>query len=83
MSTIRVRPYENWYPQQHSAWRIRAGGGQVSSLGALEEHIARLYLVQLLRAVQCLHMNGVLHGDLNSATAHVDTAGNVAVRDYG
>ena len=55
----------------------------MSSLGALEEHIARLYLVQLLRAVQCLHMNGVLHGDLNSATAHVDTEGNVAVRDYG
>jgi len=66
--------------EYHSGPTIRK---LVSSLGALEEHIARLYLVQLLRAVQCLHMNGVLHGDLNSATAHVDTAGNVAVRDYG
>lgn len=69
---------------------------QASSFGPLEEHIAWLYLIQLVRMVchhvecspnsvqvSCLHHNGVLHGDLISSNVHLDMEGNLALRDFG
>ena len=56
---------------------------QAASFGALEQHIARLYLIQLVRAVQAMHHNGVLHGNLSGTKVHLDMEGNLAIRDYG
>ncbi|XP_021926126.1 serine/threonine-protein kinase AtPK2/AtPK19-like isoform X2 [Zootermopsis nevadensis] len=49
----------------------------------LPEQDARLYLAEIVVAVENLHQTGVIHRDLKPSNILVDSRGHIAVTDYG
>ncbi|KDR23816.1 serine/threonine-protein kinase AtPK2/AtPK19-like isoform X2 [Zootermopsis nevadensis] len=49
----------------------------------LTENATRLYIAEIVMAVQHLHRIGVIHRDLKPANIVIDSRGHIAVTDYG
>ena len=63
-----------------------AGGELFNALrkrGLLQEDAARIYLGQLVLALEHMHAEGVLHRDLKPENVLLDVEGHVAITDFG
>ena len=62
-------------------------GGDFSSLlemyGCLDEEIARIYLTQIVLALEYLHSNGIIHRDLKPENILIDAEGKIKLTDFG
>lgn len=62
-------------------------GGSIArllyNLGALPETTVRAYLIQILKGLDYLHNNGIVHRDLKGANILLDSKGNVKLSDFG
>jgi hypothetical protein len=62
-------------------------GGSIArllyNLGALPEVTVRAYLIQILKGLDYLHNNGVIHRDLKGANILLDSKGKVKLSDFG
>eukprot|EP00808_Paulinella_micropora_P021792 g56479.t1 len=63
-------------------------GGSLSSMvsrfgGQLPERLCRLYIVQVLRGLEYLHQQGVIHRDIKGANILSDKSGVVKLADFG
>jgi serine/threonine protein kinase len=55
----------------------------VYNLGALPEITVRAYLIQILKGLDYLHNNGVIHRDIKGANILLDSKGKVKLSDFG
>eukprot|EP00698_Gefionella_okellyi_P011746 TRINITY_DN3121_c0_g1_i2.p1 TRINITY_DN3121_c0_g1~~TRINITY_DN3121_c0_g1_i2.p1 ORF type:complete len:322 (+),score=39.11 TRINITY_DN3121_c0_g1_i2:51-1016(+) len=64
-----------------------ANGGDVASLletmGGLAEDHSRVYLAELVLALECLHGHNVVHRDLKPANLLIDKSGHILLADFG
>jgi serine/threonine protein kinase len=63
-----------------------AGGEMFNTLrkhGLLQEDAARVYLGQLVLALEHMHSEGVIHRDIKPENILLDSEGHVAVTDFG
>lgn len=51
--------------------------------GALEEHVAKFYLAELLLAIETLHKKNIIHRDLKPENILLDHLGHVKLADFG
>lgn len=62
-------------------------GGSIArllyNLGALPETTVRAYLIQILKGLDYLHNNGIVHRDLKGANILLDSKGKVKLSDFG
>ena len=62
-------------------------GGSIAkllyNLGALPEITVRAYLIQILKGLDYLHNNGVIHRDIKGANILLDSKGKVKLSDFG
>eukprot|EP00457_Paulinella_chromatophora_P000887 gb/GEZN01000888.1/.p1 GENE.gb/GEZN01000888.1/~~gb/GEZN01000888.1/.p1 ORF type:complete len:1118 (-),score=151.66 gb/GEZN01000888.1/:33-3386(-) len=63
-------------------------GGPLSSLvsrfgGQLPERLCRIYIAQVLRGLEYLHQQGVIHRDIKGANILSDKSGVVKLADFG
>ena len=62
-------------------------GGSIArllyNLGALPEVTVRAYLIQILKGLDYLHNNGVIHRDIKGANILLDSKGKVKLSDFG
>ena len=62
-------------------------GGSLSNLcerfGRISENVTRIFMHQILQAVQYLHQNGVIHRDIKGANVLVDSDGSIRLADFG
>ena len=66
--------------------QLMSGGdlyGLLKRRGPLNEPETRFYMAEILTALQALHLNNILHRDLNPANIMVDHAGHIAIVDFG
>jgi serine/threonine protein kinase len=63
------------------------GGGDMRDLiqkkGKLSEADARVYLAQMILAVEELHKNGIIHRDIKPDNILIDEHGNACLTDFG
>ena len=55
----------------------------ISGLGALPEHLVKMYLKDILTGLKYLHERGVVHRDLKGANLLLDEEGRVHLADFG
>ncbi|OMJ94223.1 hypothetical protein SteCoe_2711 [Stentor coeruleus] len=53
------------------------------NLGALSEVTVRAYLIQILKGLEYLHGNGVIHRDIKGANILLDSKGIIKLSDFG
>lgn len=53
------------------------------NLGALSEITVRAYMIQILKGLDYLHTNGVIHRDIKGANILLDSKGMVKLSDFG
>ncbi|KAJ8442742.1 hypothetical protein Cgig2_011012 [Carnegiea gigantea] len=62
-------------------------GGSIASLlgkfGSFPESVIRMYTGQLLRGLEYLHRNGIMHRDIKGANILVDNRGCIKLADFG
>ncbi|MCO5590646.1 hypothetical protein L7F22_044619 [Adiantum nelumboides] len=62
-------------------------GGSIASLlgkfGSFPEPVIRMYVRQLLRGLEYLHRNGIMHRDIKGANILVDNKGRIKLADFG
>ncbi|XP_010272040.1 PREDICTED: mitogen-activated protein kinase kinase kinase NPK1-like isoform X2 [Nelumbo nucifera] len=62
-------------------------GGSISSLlgkfGSFPEPVIRMYTKQLLKGLEYLHRNGIIHRDIKGANILVDNKGCIKLADFG
>lgn len=61
-------------------------GGSLQNIlkyfGTFKEKLAKIYVLQILDGLCCLHGNGFLHGDLKLSNILVDDVGVVKLADF-
>lgn len=55
----------------------------ISRFGPLPERVVKIYLRQVVKGLEYLHANGVVHRDLKCANILVDGEGEVKLADFG
>jgi microtubule-associated serine/threonine kinase len=64
-----------------------APGGDLASLlrslGALEEHVARQYVSEIILALEYCHAQGIIHRDLKPDNVLISSDGHVKLTDFG
>jgi len=50
---------------------------------SFDENRARLYIAELVLAVECLHLNHVIYRDLKPENILIDADGHLKVSDFG
>eukprot|EP01135_Chromosphaera_perkinsii_P001827 Nk52_evm6s211 gene=Nk52_evmTU6s211 len=62
-------------------------GGSLTSLisrfHGISENVTRIFMKQILEAVQYLHANGVIHRDIKGGNVLVDSDGSIRLADFG
>ncbi|KAH0791648.1 AGC family protein kinase [Histomonas meleagridis] len=55
----------------------------LNNIGSLDETNARIYTVQIVKALQCLHDNGIVHRDLKPDNILITKEGKLKLTDFG
>jgi serine/threonine protein kinase len=56
---------------------------KIKDTGPIYEEFAKLYLVQILKGLEYLHVKEIMHRDLKCANILCDSQGNVKLTDFG
>lgn len=63
------------------------GGGDMRALitrkGRLQEDEVRIYLAEMILAVEELHRNGIIHRDIKPDNILIDAEGHACLTDFG